>query len=114
MEPGPKRENFLDWLDNFEYGLYKIPRPNKVSFLDVPLSVSAKLMEDRKNKYTNEDVKDIHERDMDYLSKTYDNAKYIANKFGWTQIDCTRNLEMKSIEEINDEIYKRVVEAVGE
>lgn len=113
MDTREEKEKFLDWLEEFEYGLYKIPRPDRVFFLDVPLRVSAKLMEERKNKFTNEDAKDIHERDLEYLSKTYDNAKYVAEKFDWTQIDCTDGMSMKTVEDINDDIYSRVIDAIN-
>lgn len=113
MDTREEKEKFLEWLEEFEYGLYKIPRPDRVFFLDVPLRVSAKLMEERKNKFTNEDAKDIHERDLEYLSKTYDNAKYVAEKFDWTQIDCTDGMSMKTVEDINDDIYSRVIDAIN-
>ena len=69
-------------------------------------------MEDRKNKFTSGDEKDIHERDLDYLARTYDNSKYVADKFKWTQIDCTDGMAMRSVEDINEDIYSRVLESL--
>lgn len=111
-----EREKFLEWLDDFEYGLYKLPKPSEVFFLDVPVDVSEDLMKDRKNKITNEDKKDIHESDHDYLVKTYRNSKYVADKYSWNIIECVENdtRKMKSIEEIHEEIYLKVVEAIND
>ena len=58
------RDKYLDWLFDYEFNLYKIPKPDCVIFLDVPIEFSKKLMENRKNKFTGEDKKDIHESDL--------------------------------------------------
>ena len=55
-----EREKFLDWLWNFEFNLYGLPVPTEVIFLNMPLEYSKKLMENRENKITHEDKKDIH------------------------------------------------------
>ncbi len=39
-------------------------------------------MENRKNKITGK-KKDIHESDIEYLEKSYNNALYIADKYDW-------------------------------
>ena len=49
------RDKYLDWLVDYEFNLYKIPEPDCVIFLDVPIEFSQKLMENRKNKITGED-----------------------------------------------------------
>lgn len=106
---GVRRDSYLDWLFSYEYGLLGLPKPDIVFFLDVPPSVSFELMRERKNKITNENEKDIHESDFSYIEKSYENAKYVAKKCGWTVIDCTVGGKMKDISEINDEIYNLVM-----
>ena len=106
------RENYLEWLEDFEFNLYKIPKPDCVIFLDVPIEFSKKLMENRKNKFTGEDKKDIHESDISYLEKSYNNALYIADKYNWKKINCVENNELRSIESIHEEIYKLVKDTI--
>lgn len=106
------REKYLDWLDNFEYNMYKIPRPDCVVFLDVPIDFSKKLMENRKNKITGESQKDIHESDIDYLTKSYNNSLYIANKYNWSKIQCVQGESLRTIEDIHEEIYKLVCDNI--
>ena len=55
---------------------------------------------------------DIHEDDREYMKKSYDNAFYVAKKFGWTTISCVKDGEIRSIDEINDEIYDMVIENI--
>ncbi|CEN87984.1 thymidylate kinase [[Clostridium] sordellii] len=105
-----ERDKFINWLFDYEFNLYKIPQPDCVVFLNVPIEYSKKLMENRKNKFTGEDKKDIHESDISYLSKSYENSLYIANKYNWNKINCIENENLRSIESIHEEIYNIVKE----
>ena len=106
------RDKYLDWLFDYEFNLYKIPQPDCVIFLDVPIEFSQKLMENRKNKITGEDKKDIHESDIEYLTKSYNNSLYIADKYNWNKINCVENENLRTIEDIHEEIYKIVKEII--
>lgn len=106
---GEEKDRFLDWLFYYEYNLLGLPKPDYVFFLDVPPDVSKKLMENRNNKITGEQEKDIHEKNSDYLEKSYNNALYVAKKCGWNVIECVKNGKLRSIEDINDEIYNLVM-----
>lgn len=113
MDDIGERANFLDWLDQYEYGLYKLPRPREVYFLDVPVDVSQDLIRDRKNKFTNESEKDIHESDKGYLVKTYENSKFVADKYQWHIVNCLdQDRNMRSVDQIHEEIYSRVISAI--
>ena len=59
-----EKEKFLKWEEEFEYNLYKIPRPDKVIYLHLTIEASQKLIKDRKNKIDGNDKKDIHEKDI--------------------------------------------------
>lgn len=100
-----ERDKYLDWLEDYEYNLFKIPRPDEVIFLNVPVDYSIKLMENRKNKFTGEDEKDIHESDKNYLRKTYNNSLYIADKYNWKRVECVENEQLRTIKDISNEIY---------
>ena len=100
-----EREKFLNWLDKFEFGLLKLPKPDKIFFLDVPPKVSQALRETRAiNK--NGEAKDIHEQDAKYLENAYNAGKWVSEKYGWGRIDCVdENGKLKSIENIHNLIY---------
>lgn len=101
-----QRDKYLDWLNDFEFNLYKIPEPDCVIFLDVPVEVSINLMKDRNNKITGENKKDIHESDIEYLRKSYENSLYIAQKYNWHRINCVDGSNMRTIDDIHEEIFK--------
>ena len=103
-----ERDKYLEWLNDLEFNLYKIPKPDCVIFLDVPVEMSQKLMKDRNNKITGESEKDIHESDFDYLKKSYENSLYIAKKYDWQRINCIKDDNMRTIDDIHEEIYSIV------
>lgn len=103
-----ERDKYLDWLFDYEFNMYKIPKPDAVIFLDVPVDFSKNLMKDRDNKFTGEKEKDIHEKDLEYLKKCYENSLYIADKYDWKKIECIKDNSLRSIESIHEEIYENI------
>lgn len=104
------KDKFLEWLDDLEHGVYELPRPDVTIFLDMPPEYGAKLMRDRANKANGESKKDIHESDFSYLEKSYKNAVYVAERFGWKKILCVKDEQIRPVEEIGEDIYSVVKE----
>ena len=102
--PESEWDTFLDWLEEYEYNLLGLPRPDKVLFLDMPPEVSQKLLEKRYD--GDADKKDIHERDKEYLLNCRKAAFYVAQKWGWTIIPCSSDGEPLSPEEIHSKILE--------
>lgn len=102
--PESEWDSFLDWLEDYEYNLLGLPRPDKVLFLDMPPEVSQKLLEKRYD--GDADKKDIHERDRQYLLNCRRAALYVAEKKGWTVIPCSKDGEPLSLEEIHNRILE--------
>ena len=108
IESIDKKNEYLDWLEELEYSKMGIPRPDLIIFLNMPTETAAELMAQRKNKITGEDIKDIHEKDISYLKKSYENACNIAKKYNWLEIKCVENGRLKTIDEIGEEIFSVV------
>jgi len=108
-----EKEKFLKWLTDFEYGMFGIPKPDKVFFLNIPPIVSQKLIKDRENKFSHEKQKDIHGKDENYLQRAYDNACYLINKYNWDEINCTQDEKLRTIDDIHEEIYKKVLSVLN-
>ncbi len=102
-----ERDKYLDWLDNFEFNELKLPRANKVIFLDVPPEVSMRLARER-GELKSGTAKDIQEQDAQHLIDAYNSGKYVAQKYDWNIIDCVNAGNIKSIEEIHELICKAI------
>ena len=108
MHDSAEKDDFLNWLYDFEYNKLSLPEPDVVIFLDMPVENARELMKNRKNKIDGSEIKDIHESDASYLEKSYNNAVGIALKYGWKRICCVKDGNVRSIEDISDEIFEIV------
>lgn len=99
--------NFLDWLFDYEYRLLGIPAPDGVFYLKVEPEVSQKLMTSRY--HGDESKKDIHESNLGYLERSRKAADYCADRLGWRTISCSRDGNMRGIDEIHNEVLSAVL-----
>ena len=78
----------------------------------MPTESAIELMAERKNKITGETLKDIHEKDEEYLKKSHENACEIAKQEGWKEVLCVSlNNEIKKIKTV-EEIRREVISIV--
>lgn len=98
-----ERADFFKWLEDFEYGLIGVPKPDAVIYLDMPIEISQRMMSERY--HGDETKKDIHESNLDYLYKCRDAALDAAEKMGWYVVKCSDGDRPRSIESIGDEIF---------
>lgn len=107
-----KRESFLAWLDEMEHKVFKIPRPNKIIYLNVPVSVSKKLLQEKmatdKKKYLKGKT-DLVEKDIEYTKNSHKTAMWLA-KIDKTfyPIECAKDGKLRSIDSIHEEIFSYV------
>ena len=106
-EPEDPQEQLLHWLDDFEYDKLGLPRPDLTIYLDVPTDFTEKMM--RKREQDTNTSADIHEQDTNYLATCRKTGRAAANYYGWTVIQCVRDGQMRSIEDIHEEIYGHVM-----
>ncbi len=100
---GDKRTDYLNWLFDYEYNRVGLPKPDLVLFLNLPPDATFENIRTRQG-----DSGDIHEKDHDYLRHCYFNALDVADRFGWTKIDCVKNGQIRTREDIHEEIYALV------
>ena len=103
-----EQNNYIDWLKDLEYNKMKLPEPDVVFFLDMPTKCAESLRKTRLNKITGEEKKDIHEKDVKYMEEVYNKGRIIALNEMWEMISCTGSLGIKPIEEINEEVLRKL------
>ncbi len=106
--PKEQWDAFIDWLADFEFHLLGIPRPDVTIYLRVDPEISQKLLTERYQ--GDEQKKDIHESEIDYLKKAQEAAMYCAGVLGWKIIKCCRDGAMRSVEDIHKEILQVINE----
>lgn len=103
-----EKQIFLDWLLDFEFGIFGLPMPDYVFFLDMPPEYSVPLLDERIDDRDADKDKDIHERSLEHLTKSYNNGYEIAELYKWDIVSCVEDGKLRSIEEIHEEIYQTV------
>jgi dTMP kinase len=98
------RRGFFIWLDNLEFELLRIPRPDVSIILRVPADFSEQLLLKTGKK------KDIHENDRIHLERTVlvfdDMAQLFPQDF--QRLDCVRGGELLGIETINNMLWEKI------
>ena len=110
--PPEEWEQFLHWLFDYEFHLLGLPAQDCVIYLQVDPAVSQKLMTQRY--HGDESKKDVHEKDVEYLARSRRAAEFCAAHLGWQTVPCTCGDGMRSIEEIGQEVRRRVDAALAE
>ncbi len=112
----PKRQKeFLSWLDQMEHGVFGLPRPDIITYLDVPTLISQSLLkaEDQKQKkvYMKRRKTDLAEANVDHQAASRSNALKLVKKLNhWKKIDCTKKGELLSREEIAEKVWEQVAQ----
>lgn len=108
--PAGEREEYFRWLFDYEYRLLGLPRPALVIFFDMPVPLSARLLQKRQGE--SGEKADIHEFNADYLSTCYESAMMACAFDGWRILPCARGGDIRMEEDIAEEVFKLVKEAL--
>lgn len=101
-----EKNKFIDYVVDFEYNKLGIKKPDNVIFLSASFDLVSKMREERKS---NDGISnDIHEKDKEFMKMVYQNAMYIADYLSWDKVICDKENNMKTIEEIHEDVYRLI------
>ena len=98
IEDKDERFYMYQWIDKLEYWLLELPKPDKTIFLHVPYD------------FTKELFKNEQEKDPMYLKNAERAYVELSQLYNWDVVECIKNNKLRSIEDINNEIYKIIKE----
>lgn len=108
--PPSERDEYFDWLYDFEFNILELPRPDLVLYMDIDLATAVRQMRGREAETGTS--ADIHEADAAYLEKCLVAGQAAAARYGWTKIPCVRDGEMRPPDDIQEEILRAVKAAL--
>jgi len=112
------RKKFLSWLDEMEYEVFCIPRPDQVVYLDVPFEISQYWLKQKalkkKKTYLKGGTKDVVEENLRYLKDSRNSAISLAkaNK-NWSRISCCKGMVCLSIEQVHEKVFEIISPILG-
>lgn len=105
-----ERRGYFIWLDNLEFEMLGIPRPDLNFVLRVPAEIAQGLVDQKGDRSYTDKKRDIHEADLDHLKRAvevYDNLCDLFPK-DFRRIDCVRNRQLMSIEQIHNLLWEQI------
>ena len=104
------RKKYFNWLNDLEYEIFNIPKPDINIILHVDAAIAQKLV-DNKNarEYIDGAKRDIHENDLTHLRDAEKIYLEIAQTFpNFTLIECVENGQIMAREKINELVWREV------
>ena len=110
FEHSEERRGYFIWLDNLEFQMLGIPRPDKSFVLRVPAEVAQELVDQKGERSYTDKKRDIHEADLAHMQKSvlvYDDLCSLFPK-DFARIDCVRGGKLMPIAQVHDLIWESV------
>ncbi len=109
-----ERKLFFNWIEELEHKVYAVPKADLTIYLHVPIEISRELIKTRLRE--SEGLKsemDVHEEDTGYLKRVQDTyIELAASDSNWRTIECTENNQIRSKEEISEEVWHTISETL--
>ncbi len=99
-----ERINMYHWIEDLEFGLLELPKPDIRVFLHMPFEQATELRRAR----TSSEALDQLESDSEHLKHAELAYLEIADLYEFQKIECNRGNDIKSIPEIHEEVYEFV------
>src|SRR3989344_62694 len=102
-----ERRGYFLWLDNLEFLMLGIPRPNMTFVLNTPYEIIEQRLREKQHSSTHVAKKDVHEKDDEHIKKSLEVYLDLCQLFhkDFERIDCARNGRILDIESISDLIW---------
>ena len=98
-----ERLEMFKWLEKLEYDLLELPRPDIQIFLHMPYEYSKSLQKNRTEL-------DEHERSLENITNAENAYLEMDELFNFIKIECIKNNEIRTIDDISEELYKKIKE----
>jgi dTMP kinase len=109
-----ERDKFLEWLEDLEFNIFQIPKPDATILLFMPPEIGQKLVDKKGHReYIGGNKRDIHEADINHLKDAAEAYAYCAKKYDWLVIDCAPDNKLREIEDISKEVFEKVNEKIS-
>lgn len=107
IEDRDERIAFYKWLDDLEYNIFNVPRPDLNIILHIPFEISRQLIEKRNREEGR--ATDIYEQDLDHLKRAEEIYLETAQLIPNTKIvECVENGELLSRQRIHAKVWELV------
>lgn len=112
-----ERARFLGWVNDLEYGVLGIPRPDLTILLHVPADVGFELVAGKDTRdHLHGKARDLHEQDREHLRAAegaYLSLVALDRSERWQRVDCMRDGRLLSIAEVEELVWAIVAPLIA-
>lgn len=106
MTSSRERKKFFQWLDDFEYGLLGLPRPDLNIILHVPAAIAQRLVDRKGRREYIRRKRDLHEADLNHLKAAEQTYLEMARLFPrFAIVECVEKGRLLTPDEIHERIW---------
>ena len=114
LKKSARKREFLEWLEELEFGIFNVPKPDMVIYLWAPYEVSQKMVDNKKKRSYTGKKRDIHERNNEFLSRVEKEYLELAKSSPeWRTIICTEGKKLLTPQEISQKIFEVIAGHAG-
>jgi dTMP kinase len=108
--PSPvKRREFARWVEQLEYDVFKLPRPDLHVWLDMPVAIACELLGRKGARGYLQRQPDIHESNRAHLEATRETYAELARRSpDWLGVECAPRGQLLAPEEIAEKVWEGV------
>jgi len=110
-----ERDEFFQWLFRLEHEIYGLPHPDMVIQLDLPPHMAVDLVRKKQPRAYTDKAADIHEANLAYqhaVRGTYADVSRRNFAGVWKVVPVERNGHVRPIEDVHEDVWSLVREAV--
>lgn len=96
-----KRCEIYNFIYELEFNLLNLIKPDLVIFLHMPLKYAIELRKNRESL-------DEHEKSINHLKMAETSYLELKDKYNFKYVSCIKNNKIRSIDDINEEIYNLI------
>lgn len=106
-----ERPEFIEWIDRVEHEIYRLPRPDLVLLLDLPVETAQRLITRKRTRDYTDKPADIQEADAEYLARVRDlYLELAAQRSNWRRIDSVGQQGLRTIDDVAEKVWDVVRE----
>lgn len=101
---GAARAELRRWVEFVEYDLFRLPRADRILWLDVPVAQAQQLIAKKSQRTYTEKAADLQEADAVYLQQVRDVYQELSHDPSWRRIPVVDGERLRSLEEITTDL----------
>lgn len=105
-----ERRGYFIWVDNIEFQMLGIPRPDLNFVLRVPADIAQQLVDQKEARSYTDKKRDLHEADIEHLERAVEVYDDLCNLFpkDFSRLDCVRGGALLDIDTVSNLLWEKV------